>query len=53
MKEGKDGLKVIEVVPIVRGIGKETLSYFSTESIPTGTLVEISILKKQTKKILF
>src|SRR3989344_8083827 len=52
MKEGKDGLKVIEVVPIVRGIGKETLSYFSTESIPTGTLVEISIRKKQAKAIV-
>lgn len=37
---------LIEVIPISRGGGKETLSYFSSEKIANGSLVLVPIRKK-------
>ncbi len=41
-------MKIIQVIPIGRGISKEILSYFTTLKIEEGALVEISI---RTRKI--
>ncbi len=37
---------LIEVIPLSRGIGKETLSYFSAGVIPEGSLVEVPLRKR-------
>lgn len=37
---------LIEVIPISRGVGKETLSYFSASAIPAGSLVEVPLRKR-------
>ena len=43
----KDGLDtkyfVIEVIPIIRGLPKATLSYFTREEVPVGSFVKISV----------
>ncbi len=39
-------MKVIEVIPILRGIGKDTLSYFTGSEIKAGSLVKIPLRKK-------
>ncbi|MES2087505.1 MAG: hypothetical protein V4467_00775 [Patescibacteria group bacterium] len=39
-------MKLIEVIPIARGIGKETLSYFSNADIPNGSLVTVPVRKR-------
>ncbi len=38
---------VIEVIPIARGIGKETLSYFAAENIPLGAIVEVPVRSRK------
>lgn len=37
---------LIEVIPLSRGIGKETLSYFSAGAISEGSLVEVPLRKR-------
>ncbi|MSU55374.1 MAG: hypothetical protein EXS46_02420 [Candidatus Taylorbacteria bacterium] len=37
---------LIEVIPIARGINKESLSYFSLKAIPEGSLVTVPIRKR-------
>lgn len=39
-------MNIIEVIPISRGVGKETLSYFTSQEAPVGALVNISLRKK-------
>ncbi|MDQ3014755.1 MAG: hypothetical protein M3Q73_02740 [bacterium] len=34
---------IVTVIPIARGIGKETLSYFSAAAVPLGSVVEIPV----------
>ncbi len=34
---------VVEVIPISRGCGKETLSYYSADKVPLGTVVEVPL----------
>ena len=37
---------IVEVVPIKRGIPKETLTYFSAEPVPDGAVVSVPLRKK-------
>lgn len=37
---------LVEVIPISRGVGKDSLSYFSSVSIPPGSLVEVPVRKR-------
>lgn len=39
-------MHIVTVIPISRGIGKDTLTYFSREKIYEGSLVKISVRKK-------
>jgi primosomal protein N' (replication factor Y) len=39
-------MKIIEVIPISRGIGKETLSYFTGEDIQAGAIVSVPLRSK-------
>ena len=39
-------MKIIEVIPISRGIGKETLSYFTSEDIKAGAIVSVPLRSK-------
>jgi primosomal protein N' len=39
-------MKIIEVIPISRGIGKETLSYFTSEDIKAGAIVSVPLRNK-------
>ena len=39
-------MKVIDVIPLSKGIGKEVLSYFSARKIELGSLVNIPVRKK-------
>jgi primosomal protein N' len=41
-------MKVIEVIPISKGIARETLSYFSIDDIPLGSIVEVPV---RTRKV--
>ena len=37
---------VIEIIPISRAIGINTLSYFTTKDIPVGAIVDVPLRKK-------
>lgn len=39
-------MKIIEVIPISRGIGKETLSYFTGEDVKAGAIVTVPLRSK-------
>jgi len=43
MKESEEKLKVVEVIPVVRGITKASLSYFTRENLDIGSFVKIPI----------
>lgn len=45
-------MNVIEVIPIARTIGTETLSYFTGEDIPLGALVKVPLRKKKINGIV-
>lgn len=45
-------MKVIEVIPIAKGIGKDTLSYFTGIDIKPGALVEIPLRSKTISGIV-
>ena len=40
-------MKIIEVIPISRGIGKETLSYFTGEEVRLGSIVSVPLRSKK------
>lgn len=39
-------MKVLEVIPIVRGITKESFSYFTASDIPLGSIIKVPFRKK-------
>ncbi len=39
-------MKILEVIPIARGINKDTLSYFSGNDIPVGSIIKVPIRKR-------
>ena len=39
---------IITIIPISRGIGKETLSYFAAERVAMGSLVSVPIRGKKS-----
>jgi len=43
---------VVEVIPITRAIGKETLTYFTSKKIAAGALVEVNIRSKNKQAIV-
>ncbi len=43
---------IIEIIPIARGIGSDTLSYFSNKEISIGTIVDVPIRKKMVHGIV-
>lgn len=43
---------IIEIIPIARGIGSDTLSYFSNKEIAIGTIVDVPIRKKMVHGIV-
>lgn len=45
-------MKVVEVIPIKRGLPQETLTYFSSENIEEGTIVSITIKSKLVDAIV-
>jgi primosomal protein N' (replication factor Y) len=42
-------MKMVTVIPLKKGIFKDTLTYFSTKEIPSGHMVEVSV---RSKKVL-
>ena len=45
-------MKIIEVIPISRGIGKETLSYFTGEDIKAGAIVSVPLRSKSVSGLV-
>ncbi|MDB5204110.1 MAG: hypothetical protein JWP09_138 [Candidatus Taylorbacteria bacterium] len=45
-------MRLLSIVPIARGIRKETLTYFSTKDIVAGSLVTIPLRKKEVPGIV-
>ena len=39
-------MKIITVVPITSGVFKETLSYFSTQDVPLGSIIEVPVRRR-------
>jgi len=39
-------MKLIEIIPISRGIPKESLNYFSSISVPLGSIIKVPLRKK-------
>jgi primosomal protein N' (replication factor Y) len=39
-------MNIIEVIPISRSIGMDTLSYFTSKDVPVGAIIEIPLRKK-------
>ncbi|MFH0755091.1 MAG: hypothetical protein V1910_00285 [bacterium] len=39
-------MKILEVIPIIRGLGTETLSYFTGSDIPIGSIIKVPLRKK-------
>src|SRR4051812_2259142 len=46
MKESPTTPKVLEIIPIMKGLPLPSLSYFSTENIPLGSLVKVPVQSK-------
>jgi len=45
-------MKIIEVIPISRGIGKETLSYFTGEDLKPGAIVSVPLRSKSISALV-
>src|SRR3989338_7512759 len=45
-------MRIINVIPISKGINMETLSYFSTKSLEKGTIVYVPLRKKEIPAIV-
>ena len=43
---------IIEVIPIVKSIGVDTLSYFTSKEVPIGAIVNIPLRKKMVQGIV-
>jgi primosomal protein N' len=43
---------IIHVIPIARGIGKETLTYFSKTDIAPGSVVVVPLRKKEVRALV-
>ena len=39
-------MRILEVIPIARGINKDTLSYFSGSDIPIGSIIKVPLRKR-------
>lgn len=39
-------MKILEVIPIARGINRDTLSYFSGSDIPIGSIIKVPLRKR-------
>jgi primosomal protein N' (replication factor Y) len=40
-------MNIINVIPIARGVGKETLSYFSAVDVPPGSIIKVPLRNRQ------
>lgn len=45
-------MKLLEVIPIMKGISKETLTYFTSKDAPIGSIVRVPIRKKTISGIV-
>jgi primosomal protein N' len=45
-------MNVIEVIPIKKGVMKSSLSYFTSQDLPIGSIVKVSIRNKIVKGIV-
>ncbi|MSR71161.1 MAG: hypothetical protein EXS50_00600 [Candidatus Taylorbacteria bacterium] len=45
-------MKLIEVIPLSRGIGKETLSYFTASEVNEGAIVEVPLRSKKISALV-
>lgn len=45
-------MNIIEVIPISRGVGSDTLSYFTSFDLPLGALVEVPLRSKKVQGIV-
>ncbi len=45
-------MNIIEVIPISRGIGTDTLSYFTSKEVPIGAIVDIPLRNKKVHGIV-
>src|SRR3989344_5193728 len=43
---------IIEVIPIARAVGSETLSYFTSQEVPLGAIVTVPLRKKSIQGIV-
>ena len=39
-------MRILEVIPIAKGINRDTLSYFSGSDIPVGSLIKVPLRKR-------
>ena len=44
---GASDMYIVTVTPLARGIGKETLSYYSAQWIPVGCAIKVSVRRKK------
>ncbi len=45
-------MKIVNVIPLSKGIFKETLSYFSSKDVPIGSIVTVEVRKKKIKALV-
>ncbi|HEY9583702.1 MAG TPA: hypothetical protein VJI66_01920 [Candidatus Paceibacterota bacterium] len=45
-------INIIEVIPISRAVGKESLLYFTSENIPLGAIVDVPLRKKTVQGVV-
>ena len=45
-------MNIIEVIPISKGIGRESLSYFTAEDISNGSIVEVPVRNKKVNALV-
>ena len=45
-------MKLLEVIPIMKGISREKLTYFTSKDVSVGSIVKISVRKKMSSGIV-
>lgn len=45
-------MKIVNVIPLSKGIFKETLSYFSSKDMPVGSIVTVEVRNKKIKALV-
>ncbi|MEX0919338.1 MAG: hypothetical protein WDZ64_01140 [Parcubacteria group bacterium] len=50
--KGKKRARVIDVIPIIKGMTRESLSYFTTEKVAVGNFVKVEIRNKEVGAIV-